>query len=173
MDIFCSLPAETVYITDWISIKKTNASHRILLEMNFKLCFVESFFLPRNMCLSCVKADYFLPFPEYHEFFCKINKALSSISEITRGSPCLRSKMHITARPSATSSLSVKWKLPQTGNQQNKTLTSSYPRGVPKKNSFVIQRDISKQKIATEASLQNPNRCLRDVQFSGLFWAFI
>lgn len=128
-------------------------------------------FILLNMCLSCVKADYFLPSPEYHEFFCKINKALSSISEITRGSPCLRSKMHITARPSATSSLSVKWKFPQPSHQQNKRLTPSYPGDVSEKNSFDIQRDISKQKNCHCSfffqMLRNPNRCLWDVPISG------
>lgn len=105
--------------------------------------FAEFFlFLACNMCLSCVKADYFLPSPEYHKFFCKINKALSRISEITRGSPCLRSKMHITARPSATSKLSVTMKCSTNRQSTEKTLTSHLGE-ISKKKNFAIQATLN------------------------------
>lgn len=132
MDFFFVVPLlSLVYIAHRVSIKKKitiNFSQNFSgNELQSVECFVEFFlFLFCNMCLSCVKADYFLPSPEYHKFFCKINKALSRISEITRGSPCLRSKMHITARPSATSKLSVKMKFStnRQSTEQNINITS-------------------------------------------------
>lgn len=105
------------------------------------LCRALSF--PQHVFVMCQSWLYFLPSPEYHKFFSKINKVLSRIFEITRGKPFSDQRCTSLLVSLQYPRLSLGWNLQETDKKQNNTWTP-YPGIWLKKKSFDIQATFSR-----------------------------